>query len=153
MLAISEIAIMAGIFCMGLVGASDERKPLVSYLIGALGLVGLGVRAYDYGAYSAAYALATAAGITLAIVLAGIGTTRSGLIAGATLVALPHKTCPILWPPTDGGVFVILYIAALAALIVASLLLRYTLKDRVGINLYRLSAFSALVAYLGVVPL
>ena len=155
MLAISEIAIMAGIFCMGLVGASGKRKPSVSYLIVALGLVGLGVRAYDHGAYSAAYALATAAGITLAIVLAGtgIGTARSGLIAGATLVALPHKACPILWPPTDGGVFVISYIAALAALIVASLLLRYMLKARVGINLYRLSALSALVAYLGVVPL
>lgn len=144
---------MAGIFCMGLVGASGERKSSVSYLIVALGLVSLGMRAYDHGAYSAVYALATAAGITLAIVLAGIGTARSGLIAGATLVALPHKACPILWPPTDGGVFVISYIAALAALIVASLLLRYMLKARVGINLYRLSALSALVAYLGVVPL
>ena len=153
MLAVSEIAIMAGIFCMGLVGASGKRKPSVSYLIVALGLVGLGVRAYDHGAYSAAYALATAAGITLAIVLAGIGATRSGLIAGATLVALPHKTCPILWPPIDGGVLVISYIATLAALIVVSLLLQYALKVGVGMNLYRVSALSALVAYLGVVPL
>ena len=154
LLAISEIAIMAGIFYMGLVGASGERKPSVSYLIiVALGLVGLGVRAYDYGSYSAAYALATAAGIALAIVLAGIGNARSGLIAGATLVALPHKACPIFWPPTDGGFFVILYIAALVAFIVASLLLRYVLKTRVEINLYRISALSALVAYLGVVPL
>lgn len=156
LLALSEMAILASLFCAGLVGAYDEQKSSVSYpIIVALGLVGLGVRTYDHGAYSAAYALATAAGIALAIALAGIGTARSGLIAGATLVALPHKACPIFWPPTDGGVLVVSYIVALATLIVASLLLRYMLKARVGINLYRTSALSALVAYLnlGVVPL
>ena len=154
MLAVSEIAIMAGIFCMGLVGASGERKRSVSCLIiVVLGLVGLGVRAYDHGAYSAAYALATAVGITLAIFLAGLGTAWSGLIAGATLVALPHKACPIFWPPTDGGILVVSYIAALAALSVATLLLRYALKAKVGMNLYRISALSALVVYLGIVPL
>ena len=113
----------------------------------------LGVRAYDHGAYSAAYAFATAAGIALALVLAGIGTAQSSLIAGATLIALPHKACPIFWPPTDGGFFVILYIAAMAALIVVSLLLRYVLKAGAEMNLYRISALSALVAYLGVIPL
>ena len=111
------------------------------------------VRAYDHGVYSAAYALATAVGIALAIVLAGLGAARSGLIVGATLVTLPHKACPILWPPTDGGFFVISYIAALVALIVASVLLRYVFKTKVGMNLYRISALSALVAYLEVVPL
>lgn len=152
--ALSEMAILAGLFYAGLVGSYDERKSSVSYpIIIALGLIGLGVRAYDHGVYSAAYALATAAGIALALVLAGIGIARSGLIAGATLVALPHKTCPILWPPTDGGFFVVSYIAALAAFIVGSVLLRYVLKVRVGMNLYRISALSALVAYLGVVPL
>ena len=145
---------MAGIFCMGLIGTAGERKPSISYLIiVVLGLVGLGVRAYDHGAYSAAYAFATAAGIALALVLAGIGTAQSSLIAGATLIALPHKACPIFWPPTDGGFFVILYIAAMAALIVVSLLLRYVLKAGAEMNLYRISALSALVAYLGVIPL
>jgi len=106
------------------------------------------VCAYDHGAYSAAYALATVVGITLAIVLAGLGTVRSSLIASATLVALPHKACPIFWPPTDGGVFTISYIAALAALIVASVSLRSVFKAGVGMNLYRISAFSALATYL-----
>lgn len=150
LLAVSEIAIMAGIFCMGLIGASGERLSSDVWLIAVLlGLIGLVARAYDHGAYSAAYALATAAGIALAIVLAGIGTVRSGLIAGATLVALPHKACPIFWPPTDGGVVVISYIAVLAMLIVVSLLLRYVFKAGAGMNLYRISALSALVAYLG----
>lgn len=154
LLALSEIAIMAVLFCVGLVKTGDEQQFSVSYsIIVTLGLVGLGVRTYDHGAYSAAYALATAVGIALAIVLAGLGTARSGLVAGATLVALPHKACPIFWPPTDGGFFVVSYIAALAAFIVTFLLLRYVLKARVRINLYRISALSALVAYLGVVPL
>lgn len=154
LLALSEIAIMAVLFGIGLVKTGDEQQFSVSYsIIVALGLVGLGVRAYDHGAYSAAYALATAAGIALSLVLAGLGTARSGLIAGATLVALPHKACPIFWPPADGGVFVVSYIAALAVLIVASVLLQYVLKAKVGMNLYRISALSALVAYLGVVPL
>ena len=154
LLALSEIAIMAVLFCIGLVKTCDEQKFSVSYpIIIALGLVGLGVRAYDHGAYSAVYVLATVVGIALAIVLAGIDTARSGLVAGATLVALPHKACPIFWPPTDGGFFVVSYIAALAVLIVVSLLIRYILKAGVSMNLYRASALSALVAYLGVVPL
>ena len=108
LLAVSEIAIMAGIFCMGLVGTSGERPSSDVWLIAVLlGLIGLVARTYDHGAYSAAYALATGAGIALSIVLAGIGTARSGFIAGATLVALPHKVCPLFWPPTDGGFFVI----------------------------------------------
>ena len=152
LLSLSEIAIMAVLFCVGLVKTGDEQQFSVSYsIIVALGLVGLGVRTYDHGAYYAAYALATALGIALAIVLAGLGTARSSLVAGATLVALPHKACPILWPPTDGGVFVVSYIAALAVLIVASVPLRYVLKAKGGMNLYRISALSALVAYLGVV--
>ncbi|MYB69244.1 MAG: hypothetical protein F4X75_12170 [Gemmatimonadetes bacterium] len=154
LLALSEIAIMAVLFGIGLVKTRDEQQPSVSYsIIVALGLVGLGMRAYDHGAYSATYAFATAVGISLAIVLAGLGTARSSLIAGATLAALPHKACPILWPPTDGGIFVVSYIAALAALLGVSLLLRYMLKAKVGMNLYRISALSALAAYLGVVPL
>ena len=154
LLALSEIAIMAVLFGIGLVKTGDEQQPSVSYsIIVSLGLVGLGVRAYDHGAYSAVYAFATAVGAALALVLAGIGTARSGLIAGATLVALPHKACPIFWPPADGGFFVISYIAALAVLIVASVLFRYVLKAKVGMNLYRISALSALAAYLGVVPL
>lgn len=153
LLALSEMTILAGLFCASLLAYDDQKSSVAYRIIVALGLVGLGVRAYDHGAYSAAYALATAAGITLTIVLAGIGTARSGLIAGATLVALPHEACPIFWPPIDGGVFVISYIAALTALIVASLLLRYVPKVRIGMNLYRISALSALVAYLGVVPL
>lgn len=154
LLALSEIAIMAVLFGIGLVKTCDEQQPSVSHsILVALGLVGLGVRAYDHGAYSATYALATVVGIALAIILAGLGTARSGLIAGATLVALPHKACPIFWPPTDGGVLVVSYIAVLAALIVVSLLLRYVLKAKVGMNLYRVSAISALVAYLGVIPL
>lgn len=154
LLALSEIAIMAMLFCIGLVKTCDEQQSSVSYtIIIALGLVSLGVRAYDHGAYSAIYALATATGIALAIVLAGISTARLSLIAGATLIALPHKACPIFWPPTDGGVLVVSYIGALAALIVASVLLRYVFKASVGMNLYRLSALSALVAYLGVLAL
>lgn len=154
LLALSEIAIMTVLFCIGLVKTYDEQQSSVSYLIiVALGFVGLGVRTYDHGAYSAAYALATAIGIALTLILAGLGTARSSLIAGATLVALPHKACPIFWPPVDGGVLVVSYIAVLATLIVVSLLLRYMLKARVGINLYRISALSALVAYLGVIPL
>ena len=31
LLAISEMAVPAGIFCAGLVGTADERKPLVAY--------------------------------------------------------------------------------------------------------------------------
>lgn len=154
LLVLSEIAIMAVLFCVGLVKTGDEQQFLVSYpIIVALGLVGLGVRAYDHGAYSAAYALATGVGIALVIILVGLGTARSSLIAGATLVALPHKACPIFWPPADGGFFVISYIAALAVLIAAAVLLRYVFKAKVGMNLYRISTLSALAAYLGVVPL
>ena len=153
LLALSEIAIMATLFCVGLIKTCDEQKYSVSYpIIIALGLVGLGVRTYDHGAYSAVYALATVVGIAFAIVLAGIGTTRLSLIAGAPLVALPHKACPIFWPPTDGGFVVVSYIAALASLIFVTLLLQHVFKARVEMNLYRISAFGALVAYLGVVP-
>ncbi len=147
LLAFSEIAIMAMLFGVGLVKTCDEQKFSVSIIV-ALGLIGLGARTYDHGAYSAAYALVTAVGIALAIVLAGIGTARAGLVAGATLVALPHKACPIFWPPADGGVLVVSYIVVLVGLIGVSLLPPYMLKARVGINLYRISALSALVAYL-----
>lgn len=54
-LAISEMAILSGIFCSGLIGTADKWKPLVAYpIIVVLGLVGLVVRAYDHGVYSAA---------------------------------------------------------------------------------------------------
>ena len=108
LLALSEIAIMAVLFCIGLIKTCDVQKSSVSFpIIATLGLLGLGVRTYDQGAYSAAYALATAVGIALVIILVGLGTARSSLITGVTFVALPHKACPIFWPPTDGGFFVI----------------------------------------------
>jgi len=148
-LALSEMAILAGLFCAGLLSYDEQKSSFAYRIIVALGLIGLGIRAYDHGAYSAIYPLATAAvGIALAIVLAGLGTARSSLIAGSTLVALPHKACPIFLPPTDGGVFIISYIAALVALTVASVLLRSVFKAEIGMNLYRISALSALATYL-----
>lgn len=55
-LAPSEIAILASIFCTGLVSTADERKSLISCPINVvLGQVGLMVRAYDHDAYSAVY--------------------------------------------------------------------------------------------------